>query len=204
MAATELEQRLRSLGDERAPQDLLPRVLAAVGAPEFYFELPSEIGPVFVVYGEAGLSAVRQATSEAEFQSWTARFLRRRVERRPPPDAMRSRLRAALQGKPVALEFDLRGLTSFEREVLMKAVEIPRGEVRTYGWIAREIGRPRAVRAVGSALARNPIPLFIPCHRVVRSDGSIGQYGCGGPANKRRLLLYEGVPEAVLGRTLAS
>jgi O-6-methylguanine DNA methyltransferase len=88
-------------------------------------------------------------------------------------------------------------------DVLMKALEIPRGEVRTYGWIAREIGRPKAVRAVGTALAKNPIPLFIPCHRVVRSDGSIGQYGCGGPVNKRRLLLHEGVPESALGRTLA-
>ena len=53
----------------------------------------------------------------------------------------------------------------------MKALEIPRGEVRPYGWIAAEIGRPKAVRAVGTALGHNPVPLIVPCHRVVRSDG---------------------------------
>jgi O-6-methylguanine DNA methyltransferase len=76
--------------------------------------------------------------------------------------------------------------------VLRKALEIPRGEVRPYAWIAREIGRPKAVRAVGSTLANNPVPLLIPCHRVVRSDGSIGQYGLG-PENKRGMLEAEGV-----------
>ena len=64
----------------------------------------------------------------------------------------------------------------FERAVLEKALEIPRGEVRPYSWIASEIGRPKAVRAVGSALAHNPVPLVMPCHRVVRADGMIGQY----------------------------
>src|SRR5678816_1686056 len=72
-----------------------------------------------------------------------------------------------------ALRLDLRGVSEFERAVLMKALEIPRGEVRPYGWIAREIGRPGAVRATGSVLAKNPVPLLIPCHRVVRSDGTI-------------------------------
>ena len=65
--------------------------------------------------------------------------------------------------------------------VWTKALEIPRGEVRPYGWIAAEIGKPRAVRAVGTALAHNPVPLVVPCHRVVRSDGLIGQYSMGGP-----------------------
>jgi O-6-methylguanine DNA methyltransferase len=88
---------------------------------------------------------------------------------------------------------DLRGRTEFERAVLTKALEIPRGQVRPYGWIAAEIGRPRAVRAVGTALAHNPIPLVIPCHRVVRSDGSIGQYSLGGPTVKREVLSTEGL-----------
>ena len=79
----------------------------------------------------------------------------------------------------------------------MKALEIPRGEVRPYGWIAAEIGRPKAVRAVGTALAHNPVPLVVPCHRVVRSDGSIGQYSLGGPAAKRTILAAEGLdPDA--------
>ncbi len=200
MATSELEQELRDLGDERAPASLLPSVMARVGGAESYFELPTEIGTAYVVHGPEGITAVHVAASEADLWARTGH----RVERREPPAGLRERVVAALAGKPVELRFDLHRLTPFERDVLMKALEIPRGEVRTYGWIAREIGRPRAVRAVGSALARNPIPLFIPCHRVVRSDGSIGQYGCGGPVNKRRLLLHEGVPESALGRTLAS
>jgi methylated-DNA-[protein]-cysteine S-methyltransferase len=203
MATSELERRLRDLGDERAPATLLGSVLArvrtAAGAANTYFDLQTEIGTAFVVHGPDGISAVLVAAGEEEL--WAR--LGRRIERREPPARLRERVAAALAGKPVELRFDLSRLTPFERDVLMKALEIPRGEVRTYGWIAREIGRPKAVRAVGTALAKNPIPLFIPCHRVVRSDGSIGQYGCGGPVNKRRLLLHEGVPEAALGRTLA-
>jgi O-6-methylguanine DNA methyltransferase len=86
-----------------------------------------------------------------------------------------------------------RGHTEFERDVWLKALEIPRGEVRPYGWVAAEIGRPRAVRAVGSALGHNPVPLIVPCHRVVRSDGAIGQYSLGGPGNKRTILEAEGL-----------
>jgi O-6-methylguanine DNA methyltransferase len=71
-------------------------------------------------------------------------------------------------------------------------LEIPKGEVRSYGWVAREIGRPKAVRAVGSALGHNPVPVVIPCHRVVRSDGMIGNYALGAPM-KRELLDTEGV-----------
>ena len=81
--------------------------------------------------------------------------------------------------------------------MLLKALEIPRGEVRSYSWIAREINRPGAVRAVGTALATNPIPLLIPCHRVVRRDGRIGDYAFGSDA-KRAMLRFEGVvPETL-------
>ena len=77
--------------------------------------------------------------------------------------------------------------------MLLKVLEIPRGEVRPYAWVAAELGRPLAVRAVGNAVARNPIPFVIPCHRVVRSDGRIGNYGAGGPQAKRAVLESEGV-----------
>jgi methylated-DNA-[protein]-cysteine S-methyltransferase len=76
--------------------------------------------------------------------------------------------------------------------VLAKTLEIPRGEVRPYAWIAREIGHPAAVRAAGSALGRNPVPILIPCHRVVRSDGATGNYGFG-PQLKVDLLQVEKV-----------
>src|SRR5581483_6159054 len=92
------------------------------------------------------------------------------------------------------LQFDLRGLTDFERSVLTKALEIPYGQIRPYGWIAREIGHPLAVRAVGTALAHNPIPLLIPCHRVVRSDGQLGRYSLISDDTKRLILSAEGLP----------
>jgi O-6-methylguanine DNA methyltransferase len=88
---------------------------------------------------------------------------------------------------------DLTGLTVFQQRVLEKIREIPRGEVRSYTWVAREIGSPKAVRAVGTALRRNPIPLLIPCHRVIRSEGSLGAYSAGGTALKERILTLEGV-----------
>ncbi len=100
----------------------------------------------------------------------------------------------------VRIPLDLRGRSEFEVAVWTKALEIPRGEVRPYGWIAAEIGRPKAVRAVGTALGHNPVPLIVPCHRVVRTDGTIGQYSLGGPGNKRTILAAEGLdPDALEG-----
>lgn len=97
----------------------------------------------------------------------------------------------SLAGDPPPL--DLAGLTPFQADVLAAAQTIPAGEVRTYGQIAAAIGRPRAVRAVGSALGRNPVPLLIPCHRVVRSDGSPGDYVFGAAAKARLLAAERGV-----------
>jgi O-6-methylguanine DNA methyltransferase len=109
-----------------------------------------------------------------------------------PPADLASKIEDELSGKR-RMQFDLRGLTEFQQAVLRKTREIPRGQVRPYGWIAREIGHPAAVRAVGTALANNPIPYFIPCHRVVRTDGEIGNYGGGGPEAKKSILTMEGV-----------
>jgi methylated-DNA-[protein]-cysteine S-methyltransferase len=88
---------------------------------------------------------------------------------------------------------DYSGLTPFTRSVLDATAEVPFGELRTYRQIAERVGRPRATRAVGNALHRNPIPVIIPCHRIVRSDASIGGYG-GGVAIKEQLLHLEGAP----------
>jgi len=87
---------------------------------------------------------------------------------------------------------DLLREPAFRRRVLEVVARIPYGETRSYAWIAREVGRPRAYRAVGQAVAANPIPIIIPCHRVLRSDGGLGGYG-GGLALKERLLALEGV-----------
>lgn len=87
---------------------------------------------------------------------------------------------------------DFSECSGFGRTVLMEERKIPRGEVRSYGWIARRIGKPGAARAVGNALRTNPFPLVIPCHRAVRSDGRIGGFQ-GGSAMKRDLLKMEGI-----------
>ncbi|HBY09431.1 MAG TPA: [Fe-S]-binding protein [Chloroflexi bacterium] len=92
------------------------------------------------------------------------------------------------------LPTDLSVLTDFQRQVLNATQQIPRGRIATYMDIALKIGKPKAVRAVGQALGRNPIPIVIPCHRVIASDGSLGGYsGGGGLETKGKLLKLEGV-----------
>jgi methylated-DNA-[protein]-cysteine S-methyltransferase len=89
------------------------------------------------------------------------------------------------------LELDLSFMTPFQQAVLHECARIPRGEVASYAEIARRVGKPLAFRAVGNTMRINPIPIVIPCHRVVGSDG-IGGYG-GGLARKRQLLALEGI-----------
>jgi methylated-DNA-[protein]-cysteine S-methyltransferase len=85
----------------------------------------------------------------------------------------------------------------FHQAVWRACAEIPKGQVRTYGWIARRIGRPGAARAVGQALGKNPFAPLVPCHRVVAADGRLGGFsGPGGVEGKRRLLKREGAPLA--------
>jgi len=81
----------------------------------------------------------------------------------------------------------LSGYSSFERRVWKVTSTIPAGQTRTYQWIARQIGNPRAARAVGRALAKNPLLVVIPCHRVIRKDGSLGGYSFG--KRKKKVLL---------------
>jgi methylated-DNA-[protein]-cysteine S-methyltransferase len=102
-------------------------------------------------------------------------------------------IRAYLLGRRARFDFavDLTGATDFNRAVLECVRSIPYGALRSYKWVAREIGRPRATRPVGQALSRNPLPVVIPCHRVVQSDGSLGGYSGGGPDMKRRLIAVE-------------
>ena len=94
-----------------------------------------------------------------------------------------------------ALTFDLRGGTPFQIAVWEACLTIPAGKTRTYADLAKAIHRPNAVRAVGTALGANPIPVLIPCHRVVRTDGSLGDYAFGLPI-KERLLDREAVRSA--------
>jgi len=93
---------------------------------------------------------------------------------------------------------DLSAVPDFQRHVLSAAGRIPYGEARPYAWIATQVRSPRAVRAVGTALGRNPVPLVLPCHRVLRSDGSAGGY-IFGLGVKRRLLELERVTPVLEG-----
>jgi O-6-methylguanine DNA methyltransferase len=183
---------LKQLGGLRAPAGFAERVLAEAGVTDTYSPFETVIGRVFVAWNRNGVSAAARYATAAEFERWFRKDIGRPLVAGAPPAWLAAQVEAELSGKH-RMRFDLRGLTAFQRSVLEKAREIPRGQVRPYGWVAQEIGHPAAVRAVGSALANNPIPYFIPCHRVIRSDGVIGNYGGGGPEAKKEILGMEGV-----------
>jgi O-6-methylguanine DNA methyltransferase len=200
-----LVEDLHALGQVEAPNSLLPSVMAEIGLGDSYAAFDAPIGRCYVAYNHLGVSAVLKAESDAEFErAFRARFGRPARPARELPTTLRHALNEWTHDSlRTRLDFDLRGLSEFEQAVLRKALEIPPGEVRPYAWIAREIGKPGAVRAVGSALGDNPIPLLIPCHRVVKSDGSVGNYGFG-PAAKRTVLAQEGIDPDALDRMARS
>lgn len=112
------------------------------------------------------------------------------------PGGTDQRIADLYRGKKTQVDFsvlNVSGLTDFSVHVLKHAYKIPRGKVATYAFLAAGAGSPKAARAAGSVMAKNPFPLVVPCHRVVRSDGSVGQFGAGS-AMKRELLRKEGIP----------
>ena len=197
----EMATGLRGLRPE-PPPTLRPAVLEQVGLADAWFTVAGPAGPLLVAYNGRGISATAPAGDEARFVAVFLARHRRPLRRAGEPPA---RLLAQLQrymdpgARGAPPRFDLRGVSDFERDVLRKTAEIPRGEVRPYAWVAGEIGRPAAVRAVGGALNRNPVPVLIPCHRVVGSDGRLTGYAWGVPY-KRTLLAAEGADPAELER----
>jgi O-6-methylguanine DNA methyltransferase len=189
---TTLTTDLKRLGEVKAPAGFADRLLAHVGMADSYAPFKTVLGTVYVAWNRQGVSAAARSASAADFEEFFRKDVGRQLVAAEPPAELAAKIEDELEGHR-RLRFDLRGLTPFEQAVLRKTREIPRGEIRPYGWVAREIGRPAAVRAVGTALANNPIPYFIPCHRVVRTDGHIGNYGGGGPEAKRAILNMEGV-----------
>lgn len=160
-----------------------------------------QIGDVWVVFSDSGLRLIRRGGSLGDLRAtYARRFGRTLVERTMPP-ALRKQVTASLSGEgAVKPRIDWSAdATELEREVLSVLERIPRGEVRTYEWVARQAGRPRAIRAVGNILARNPVPFVVPCHRVVPASGGTGNYIFGSEA-KRELLRSEGVDVATLDR----
>ena len=183
-------------------------------------------GPIHIAATAHGVVAVEWQTTEAAFDANLARRLATRSApaaeppapaaptdsgdaRRGDPDARRVHLDAAvaaldalLAGRPapLGLRFDLADRPAWDRRVLEAVAQIPWGTTVSYGEIARRVGSPRAARAVGGAVGRNPISLLIPCHRVIAADGTLGGYGGDALgsredrlAMKRELLLREGV-----------
>lgn len=165
-------------------------------SPDAYVVRPTPAGPACVAWGPRGLVAVSLG-EPARFEANYARRFGAPPSLDPdPPAGLLAAIDAALAaGRPGGLPIDWRGASAFQVAVLEKTAEIPAGEVRPYGWVAAGIGRPGAIRAVGRALATNPMPLVFPCHRVVRADGRLGGYGYGEAA-KRALLVAEGVDPA--------
>ena len=180
-----------------------PRPFSAASA-----TLASAWGPVVVVATARGVLAVELRSSAAAVRS----LLRRRLgadimllesatgggEAGRSLDQAVAALAATLAGDPAPLEdqpLDWTGVAAWDRRVLEGARTIGRGQVTSYGRLARRIGAPGAARAVGAAMGRNPFWLLVPCHRVVAGDGSVGGYGADpdGPEIKRDLLALEGL-----------
>ena len=167
------------------------------GAPLYYGRLATPLGPVLAAVSDRGLVGVSFGSAADAFGA----VLRRRhgatvvrSDARLAP--VRRQLGEYLAGtrRRFELPVDLRTVSPFQRRVLAAARRIPRGRVVSYGELARRIGSPGAARAVGQALGRNPVPIVIPCHRVVAGGGRLGGY-VGGAAIKRTLLRLEGAGE---------
>lgn len=193
---TEHDSLATDLADLRVdpPADLLGRIAAR------WVQVPGPAGPLYVASTDQGIAYVRLGKvvheRDDEFvAAFRERFRRPLLRADKPPAGLLPALRS---GRATNLAFDLSGCTDFERDVLRAAQRIPAGQVRPYGWIAHQIGRPKAVRAVGTALGHNPVPVLIPCHRVVRSDGDLGEYVFDRPV-KQELLAGEGTNLAELG-----
>jgi O-6-methylguanine DNA methyltransferase len=182
------DETLREMFAVTAPATLPARVRAALRAPapslaaladRFHFEA-SERGVSRLRYGRGRDAAAGRG--------------RRHVEQ------ARAELIEYLDGRRTffTVPVDLGGLGEFQDHVLARAREIPFGAVASYADIARRIGHPRASRAVGNALGANPVPVLVPCHRVIRGDGTWGHYAFG-PALKTRLLALERATPVLVG-----
>ena len=181
-----------------APVDLLDAVMRDVDLADSYATIEGPTGPAYVAWNGRGITAFVPVEAVGTRDAFEERHPRSASFVDAPPDSLAKHLDRTIEtGRLGELPVDLSSLGDFQRKVLEKCAEIPPGEIRPYGWIAREIGNPGAVRAVGTALGRNPVPVLIPCHRVVRTDGRIGDYAYGSPM-KRQLLEHEGLnPDAV-------
>ncbi|PDO11400.1 MAG: hypothetical protein BLM47_02805 [Candidatus Reconcilbacillus cellulovorans] len=157
----------------------------------------SPIGPLLLVRSDAGLCRVDFGEWDecaAELRRWAKRWYGDGVRWREDEDALTEEIRQLREyfagaRRAFDLELDLRG-TPFQLAVWRALCGIPYGETRSYGDVARAVGRPKACRAVGAANHVNPVSIVVPCHRVVGADGALVGYG-GGLDRKERLLALE-------------
>jgi len=177
-----------------------PSATLCLGIPEArYGFMESPVGDVLVAASERGVVEISYLDHTGRYES--LRELEQRgylvYERQQTVEPVVDQLKEYFtqQRQRFDLPFDLGGITDFTRSVLDRTVHIPYGKVQTYGEVASAIGKPKASRAVGNALGRNPVPVIIPCHRVILSSGAMGWY-TGGPEIKRALLGIEGVSYA--------
>jgi O-6-methylguanine DNA methyltransferase len=187
---------LREAGPRLMPRgdanQLVERVLAR--GTDRMFSCNSPLGEVYVGVSDSGVRLVGRAASPEQFakryRERFGRLLSWGTDTRTRKLAERTT--AALTGEKINVPVDLSETTPFQRRVLEVVAGIPRGEVRPYVWVAREAGSPKASRAVGTVMANNPVPLLVPCHRVIKNDGTIGRYAFG-TEEKVGLLEAEGV-----------
>jgi len=205
MTSKQLERALRGAADSadlgRAMDGVLARAEREGLIDVAYAHVDSPFGDLLVARTDRGV--VRLALpkhrgnqqSQDEVLDDLANYVSPRVLESPKRlDEERRELEAYFEGKrdhfDVAVDWSLTS-TGFRSRALHAIASIPYGETRSYGEVAKQVGNPRAFRAVGTACGRNPIPLIVPCHRVVQSGGAVGNYG-GGPEMKRALLSLEG------------
>ena len=154
-----------------------------------YFD---RVGDVWVAFGSDGIRMIT-ARSENDLHERYAKRFGRDLQRAAIPEPLKREVQAALAGEGVRNpHVDLGDATELEEAVMQALKSIPVGEVRTYSWVAKQAGRPKAVRAVASYCAKNVVPFVVPCHRVVPSGGGVGDYAYGSRM-KRELLAREGV-----------
>lgn len=188
---TDIEQALRAL-DTGPNSGLERRTLVTVGAADLVARTDSPVGDVWVAWSTRGITGLTPRFVAEQLEDFLMIHRRTAYATDSLPVDLADAVHKGLdEGDTVGLPIDYAGIGEFQHAVLAACATIPPGIVRPYGWIADEIDNPGSVRAVGTALGRNPIPLLVPCHRVVRSDGSIGNYAFGAEM-KHDLLVREG------------
>ncbi|MFN3395539.1 MAG: methylated-DNA--[protein]-cysteine S-methyltransferase [Thermodesulfovibrionales bacterium] len=151
----------------------------------------SPLGLLYIIFSDNALAGIIFSNEVGKSTSSIPHSVKR-IKKGRVPENFRQQLIDYFEGKlrEFKQEVILLSGTEFEKSVWLTLREIPYGETRSYKWVAERIGKPKAVRAVGRALSKNPIPIVLPCHRVIESDGSIGGYS-SGVERKRRLLNLE-------------